>query len=45
MWLAERCYALAGRIDPGPVGEVCPDCRVPVVRNADDSCPECEGSR
>lgn len=48
-WLADRCadlgtffYDLAGTLDPGPIGEPCPDCQVPVVRGRDGSCPECE---
>ena len=34
-------YDLASTVDPGPLGEVCPDCGVPTTVPLDKPCPEC----
>jgi hypothetical protein len=47
-WIADRLVDagfklcdLGSRVDPGPQGEPCPDCGVPVDVAPDEECPEC----
>jgi hypothetical protein len=47
-WLSDACadigtwfFVRASDLDPGPQGDPCPDCQVPVVLDKDGSCPEC----